>query len=73
MKYTLKKEDKYTYLESGEGSPLIILHGLMGNLSNFDGVFIAADGTDCPYSPSCTERTGELVFKTQELLKEKEN
>ena len=39
MKYTLKKEDKYTYLESGEGSPLIILHGLMGNLSNFDGVF----------------------------------
>ncbi len=39
MKYTLKKEDKYTYLESGEGTPLIILHGLMGNLSNFDGVF----------------------------------
>ncbi len=39
MKYILKKEDKYTYLESGEGSPLIILHGLMGNLSNFDGVF----------------------------------
>lgn len=39
MKYTLKKEAKYTYLESGEGTPLIILHGLMGNLSNFDGVF----------------------------------
>jgi len=39
MKYTLKKEDKYTYLESGKGTPLIILHGLMGNLSNFDGVF----------------------------------
>lgn len=39
MKYTLKKENKYTYLESGEGTPLIILHGLMGNLSNFDGVF----------------------------------
>jgi len=39
MNYTLKKEDKFTYLESGEGTPLIILHGLMGNLSNFDGVF----------------------------------
>lgn len=39
MKYTLKKEKGYSYLESGEGTPLIILHGLMGNLSNFDGVF----------------------------------
>ena len=27
----------------------------------FDGVFIAADGTDCSYSETCTERTGELV------------
>ncbi len=39
MKYTLKKEEGYSYLESGEGTPLIILHGLMGNLSNFDRVF----------------------------------
>jgi len=39
MEYTLKKENKFTYLESGKGTPLIILHGLMGNLSNFDGVF----------------------------------
>ena len=39
MKYTLKKENGYSYLESGEGTPLIILHCLMGNLSNFDGVF----------------------------------
>ena len=39
MKYTLKQENGYSYLESGEGTPLIILHGLMGNLSNFDGVF----------------------------------
>ncbi len=38
MKYTLKKEGKFSYLESGEGTPLIILHGLMGDLSNFDGV-----------------------------------
>ena len=34
-----KKEGKFSYLEAGEGRPIIILHGLMGNLSNFDGVF----------------------------------
>lgn len=34
-----KKEGKFGYLEAGEGRPIIILHGLMGNLSNFDGVF----------------------------------
>lgn len=39
MRYTIKKEKKYNYLEIGEGTPLIILHGLMGNLSNFDNVF----------------------------------
>lgn len=37
----------------------------------FDGVFIAADGTDCPYSPSCPERTGELVARTHELMKDR--
>ena len=39
MKYSLKKDGQYSYLESGEGTPLIILHGLMGNLSNFDKTF----------------------------------
>lgn len=38
MKYDLKTEGKYTYQEIGEGRPLIILHGLMGQLSNFGGV-----------------------------------
>ncbi|MDA9576241.1 alpha/beta hydrolase [Flavobacteriaceae bacterium] len=38
MKYVLKKEDKFSYTEIGEGRPIIILHGLMGGLSNFDGV-----------------------------------
>ncbi len=32
----LKKEDKFTYAEAGEGRPIIVLHGLMGALSNFD-------------------------------------
>ena len=38
MSYNLKKEDKFSYLEVGEGTPIIILHGLMGGLSNFDDV-----------------------------------
>jgi len=37
----------------------------------FDGVFIAADGTDCPYGESCTEKTGEIIRRTHEMLKEK--
>jgi F420-non-reducing hydrogenase iron-sulfur subunit len=37
----------------------------------FDGVFIAADGTDCPYGDSCTANTGNIVSKTHELMKEK--
>jgi len=31
-----KTEGDFSYLEAGEGTPIIILHGLMGNLSNFD-------------------------------------
>ncbi|MDT0689484.1 alpha/beta hydrolase [Salegentibacter sp. F188] len=38
MKNHLKQEGKFTYLEEGEGKPIVILHGLMGGLSNFDGV-----------------------------------
>jgi len=34
-----KTEGDFSYLEAGEGTPIIILHGLMGGLSNFDGVF----------------------------------
>lgn len=34
----LKKDKKYTYFEAGEGIPIVVLHGLMGGLSNFDGV-----------------------------------
>lgn len=38
MKNNLQKEGGFTYLEKGEGNPIVILHGLMGGLSNFDGV-----------------------------------
>lgn len=38
MKDDLIKEGKFRYIEIGEGTPIIILHGLMGGLSNFHGV-----------------------------------
>ncbi|MEP1490079.1 MAG: alpha/beta hydrolase [Algibacter sp.] len=38
MTHSLKKEGKYSYIEVGEGTPIIVLHGLMGGLSNFDSV-----------------------------------
>lgn len=37
----------------------------------FDGVFIAADGSDCVFGESCTEKTGEIVSRTMELMKQK--
>ncbi len=37
----------------------------------FDGVFIAADGTDCPYGETCAEKTADVVARTHALMKEK--
>ena len=37
----------------------------------FDGVFIAADGSDCVFGESCTEKTGQVVSRTHELMKQK--
>ena len=39
MTKNLKTEGKFTYAEAGEGQTIIILHGLMGALSNFDATF----------------------------------
>ena len=36
----------------------------------FDGVFIAADGTDCVYLTDCTQRTGSLYTQAQSLVEE---
>ena len=36
-----------------------------------DGVFIAADGTDCPYGETCTDNTAQVIKQTHELMKEK--
>ena len=38
MEEKIITDGKYRYIEKGEGTPIIILHGLMGGLSNFKGV-----------------------------------
>ena len=48
--------------------PRWILHALE---SGFDGVFIAADGTDCPYGETCTTNTGKIVSNTHNLMNKK--
>jgi coenzyme F420-reducing hydrogenase delta subunit len=45
--------------------PAWILHALD---AGFDGVFVAADGTDCAYMPDCTDRTGKIIEQTQQLI-----
>jgi pimeloyl-ACP methyl ester carboxylesterase len=35
MNYQIKQQDKFRFLEEGNGEPLMLLHGLFGALSNF--------------------------------------
>ncbi|OCC15187.1 methyl-viologen-reducing hydrogenase subunit delta [Dissulfuribacter thermophilus] len=46
--------------------PRWILYALK---KGFDGVFIAADGTDCSFLQDCTKRTADVVKNAQELVK----
>lgn len=48
--------------------PRWIIHALAGG---FDGVFIAADGSDCSYVADCTQRTAATVAAVQAQLREK--
>ena len=38
MDFELKEEKGFKYIEEGQGQPLLLLHGLMGALSNWDDV-----------------------------------
>lgn len=38
MQYEIKEVDKFKFIEVGEGEPLMLLHGLFGALSNFEGL-----------------------------------
>jgi 2-hydroxy-6-oxonona-2,4-dienedioate hydrolase len=35
MDYEIKQQDKFKFIEEGNGEPLVLLHGLFGALSNF--------------------------------------
>lgn len=48
--------------------PKWILHAFE---QGFDGVFIAADGSDCSYGESCTKKTAYIVSQTQDMMKQK--
>jgi coenzyme F420-reducing hydrogenase delta subunit len=48
--------------------PSWIVHALE---KGFDGVFIAADGSDCAYISDCTTRTGKVVADAQDMLRER--
>jgi len=48
--------------------PKWILHAFE---KGFDGVFIAADGHECSYSPKCAEYTNKIITDAQTLMKEK--
>src|SRR5664279_3919286 len=37
----------------------------------FDGVFIAADGHECSYSPKCAEHTNNIILESQNMMREK--
>ena len=42
---------------------------LLALQEGFDGVFVAADGTDCPFTENCTTLTGARMQESFELLK----
>ncbi len=46
--------------------PKWILHAFE---KGFDGVFIAADGHECSYSPKCSDYTNQIILESQELMK----
>lgn len=46
MFFSTKKEKDFSFVEKGEGHPIVLLHGLMGGLSNFEAMinFFAEKG-----------------------------
>jgi 2-hydroxy-6-oxonona-2,4-dienedioate hydrolase len=38
MQYEIQQQDKFRFIEVGEGEPLVLLHGLFGTLSNFSNL-----------------------------------
>ncbi|MBM3404777.1 MAG: hydrogenase iron-sulfur subunit [Bacteroidetes bacterium] len=47
--------------------PRWVLHALK---KGFDGIFIAADGHECSFSPHCAELTNNIIVECQRRMKE---
>lgn len=47
--------------------PKWILHAFKRGI---DGIFVAADGTDCPFRTDCTDITAKIIATSQEAMKE---
>ena len=43
-----------------------ILHAFAKGI---DGVFVAADGTDCPFGSNCPDLTAKIITRTHEMMK----
>jgi pimeloyl-ACP methyl ester carboxylesterase len=41
MEYEVKQSGEFCYIDEGQGEPMVLLHGLFGALSNWDGVINA--------------------------------
>jgi F420-non-reducing hydrogenase iron-sulfur subunit len=48
--------------------PRWILHAFE---QGFDGVFIAADGHECSFSPKCAEHTNKIITDSQIIMRER--
>lgn len=47
--------------------PRWIMHAFR---QKFDGIFIAADGHECSFSPRCPDFTNDIIKRSQEIMKE---
>ena len=53
MNQVLIKEEKFSFIEIGEGQPIVLLHGLMWGLSNFEGILnLSPINDDGRWSPN---------------------
>ena len=62
MEYIIQEEKGFKYIEEGKGDVLLLLHGLMGALSNWEKVIEEFSGVSCAHSSN-------NVFPSEPLFK----
>ena len=51
MNFSIKEESNYQYIDEGKGEILLLLHGLFGALSNWEGVINLFSQKYCMFAP----------------------